>query len=80
MFAHGILTWGDGTRYGGAAQLPLAGRHRLLLRDRRGHGRGPDAAHSGYEADADDLIRLRHPPPAGHATAHGRAPGGAAAP
>ncbi|WP_326618379.1 hypothetical protein OG863_13495 [Streptomyces decoyicus] len=35
MFAHAILTWGDGTRYGFAARRPLAARRRLLLTDRR---------------------------------------------
>ncbi|MFC9879927.1 alpha/beta fold hydrolase [Streptomyces libani] len=58
VFAHGILTWGDDERYGFAAQRPLADRYRLLLMDRRGYGRSPDIAHSDYEADADDLIRL----------------------
>ncbi|MEU3221448.1 alpha/beta hydrolase [Streptomyces sp. NPDC006971] len=58
VFAHGILTWGDDAHYGFAAQRPLADRHRLLLMDRRGYGRSPDIAHSDYETDADDLIRL----------------------
>ncbi|MGI5472831.1 alpha/beta fold hydrolase [Streptomyces sp. CA-132043] len=58
VFVHGILTWGDDDRYGFAAQRPLAGRHRLLLMDRRGYGRSPDIERSDWAVDAEDVIGL----------------------
>lgn len=58
VLVHGILTWGDDERYGFAAQRPLAGRHRLLVMDRRGYGRSPDIARSDWAVDAEDIIGL----------------------
>jgi pimeloyl-ACP methyl ester carboxylesterase len=59
VFVHGVLTWGDDDLYGFAAQRPLAARHRLLLMDRRGHGRSPDLQDgeygTDYERDAVDI-------------------------
>ncbi|MEO3797447.1 alpha/beta hydrolase [Nonomuraea sp. B10E15] len=61
LFVHGSTSWGDDPDYGFAAQAPLAGRFRLLLMDRRGYGRSPDAGErfpSDYLADADDIAEL----------------------
>ncbi|GAA5059365.1 alpha/beta hydrolase [Thermocatellispora tengchongensis] len=61
VFVHGVLTWGADELYGFAAQRPLAARHRLLLMDRRGHGRSPDvggAYGTDYEVDAADIEEL----------------------
>jgi len=62
IFAHGATCWGDDPVQGFAAQRPLSDRYRLLVMDRRGHGRspdGPDPDHPGdYLADADDIVGL----------------------
>ncbi|SEN36204.1 alpha/beta fold hydrolase [Nonomuraea pusilla] len=61
VFVHGSTSWGDDPVYGFAAQRPLAGRFRLLLMDRRGHGGSPDAGDrfaGDYLADADDVAEL----------------------
>ncbi|WP_220448327.1 alpha/beta fold hydrolase [Nonomuraea diastatica] len=61
LFVHGSTSWGDDPSYGFAAQAPLAGRVRLLLMDRRGYGRSPDAGErfpGDYLADADDIAEL----------------------
>ncbi|MEU0121203.1 alpha/beta hydrolase [Streptomyces albidoflavus] len=58
VLVHSILTWGTDTRYGFAAQRPLAARRRLLLMDRRGYGRSPDIARSDWAVDAEDIVGL----------------------
>ncbi|MFP8940206.1 alpha/beta fold hydrolase [Streptomyces fenghuangensis] len=58
VFVHNIMTWGDDTEYGFAAQRPLAARARLQLMDRRGYGRSPDTDRSDYEVDAEDIVSL----------------------
>lgn len=58
VFVHGVLTWGDDELYGFAAQRPLAEHHRLLLMDRRGHGRSPGPVADDYEADAADIVAV----------------------
>ncbi|KLJ04566.1 alpha/beta fold hydrolase [Streptomyces sp. KE1] len=58
VLVHSILTWGTDTRYGFAAQRPLAACRRLLLMDRRGYGRSPDIARSDWAVDAEDIVGL----------------------
>ncbi|MFE2030692.1 alpha/beta fold hydrolase [Streptomyces hygroscopicus] len=58
VFVHNVITWGDDTAYGFAAQRALAAHARLLLMDRRGYGRSPDTERSDYAVDAEDIITL----------------------
>ncbi|MGW2658541.1 alpha/beta fold hydrolase [Streptomyces sp. NPDC001478] len=71
VFVHGVFTWGEDPAYGFAAQRPLAAERPLLLMDRRGYGRSPDAARSDFEVDAADLVRLLdHCPDGAHLVGH----------
>ncbi|GHH95678.1 alpha/beta fold hydrolase [Streptomyces capillispiralis] len=73
LFVHNIFTWGSDDLYGFAAQRPLAGRHRLLLVDRRGYGRSPATGRGDFETDADDLVGLLGAPHHGRGGREGTA-------
>ncbi|NQE91244.1 alpha/beta fold hydrolase [Nocardia terpenica] len=53
-----MVTSGDDSVYGFAAQRLLAARRRLVVMDRRGYGRSPDIECSDYASDANDLVGL----------------------
>ena len=55
LFVHGGVFDGEGTW---ARQFPLAERFHLLIPDRRGYGRSPDAEREDFEVDAGDIADL----------------------
>lgn len=76
LLLHGLL--GSGANWHGIARR-LAGRHRVLVPDLRGHGRSPAGEGISYPAMAADLVELLGTQGIDRATVIGHSMGGKAA-